>query len=99
MFDVVAKAFRVDCYPAFPLKFFRGLNINIPNWLQCHINKIQDLSIFEEHSKPNHVLINEYLPGQGISPHLDGNLFYPTIATISLGSHTVLNFYEESTHK
>ena len=67
---------------------------DIPNWLQCHINKIQDLSIFEEHSKPNHVLINEYLPGQGISPHLDGNLFYPTIATISLGSHTVLNFYE-----
>ena len=66
---------------------------DIPQWLQFHIDKIHELGIFE-HSKPNHVLINEYLPGQGISPHLDGNLFYPTIATISLGSHTVLNFYE-----
>ena len=42
---------------------------------------------------PNHVLLNEYLPGQGIMPHLDGNLFFPTITTINLGSHTVLNLY------
>jgi alkylated DNA repair protein alkB family protein 6 len=35
--------------------------------------------------RPNHVLLNEYLSGQGISPHLDGDLFYPTIATVSLG--------------
>ena len=35
--------------------------------------------------RPNHILLNEYLPGQGIIPHLDGDLFYPTIATVSLG--------------
>ena len=28
-------------------------------------------------------------------PHLDGPMFYPTICTISLGSHTVLDFYKE----
>ena len=69
---------------------------DIPNWLQTHIDKVHHLGIFgdENTTKPNHVLINEYKPGQGISPHLDGSLFYPTIATISLGSHTVLNFYE-----
>jgi alkylated DNA repair protein alkB family protein 6 len=39
--------------------------------------------------KPNHVLLNEYLPGQGISPHLDGDLFYPTIATVSLGNYKI----------
>lgn len=66
----------------------------IPKWLQDHIEKIHRLGIFGNEHKPNHVLVNEYHPGQGISPHLDGNLFYPTIATISLGSHTVLNFYE-----
>lgn len=27
-------------------------------------------------------------------PHEDGPLYYPTIATISLGSHTILNFYD-----
>ena len=28
-------------------------------------------------------------------PHLDGPLYYPTIATINLGSHTVLDFYKQ----
>lgn len=41
----------------------------------------------------NHVLVNEYHPHQGIMPHFDGPLFYPTIATISCSSHTVLEFY------
>ncbi|XP_069918582.1 alpha-ketoglutarate-dependent dioxygenase alkB homolog 6 isoform X4 [Oryctolagus cuniculus] len=27
-------------------------------------------------------------------PHEDGPLYYPTVSTISLGSHTVLDFYE-----
>ena len=26
-------------------------------------------------------------------PHLDGMLYYPTVSTISLGSHTLLDFY------
>lgn len=38
--------------------------------------------------------MNEYLPKQGIMPHLDGPLFYPTITTISCGSHAVLEFLE-----
>lgn len=47
--------------------------------------------------KANHVLVNEYLPGQGIMPHTDGPLFHPVISTISCGSHTVLRFYENDT--
>lgn len=43
----------------------------------------------------NHVLVNEYLPHQGIMPHTDGPLFYPVISTISCGSHTVLRFHEK----
>ncbi len=66
----------------------------MPDWLQTQIDKIDALGIFGSDKKPNHVLVNEYKPGEGISPHLDGSLFHPTIATISLGSHTVLNFYE-----
>ncbi len=31
---------------------------------------------------------------EGIMPHVDGSLFYPTVSTISLGSHTLLDFYE-----
>ena len=27
-------------------------------------------------------------------PHTDGPLYYPTVTTVSLGSHTVLDFYK-----
>lgn len=43
------------------------------------------------HGAPNHCLINEYLPGQGIHPHEDGEAYYPVVATVSLGSHIVLD--------
>ena len=43
------------------------------------------------HGAPNHCLVNEYRPGQGIHPHEDGDAYYPVVATISLGSHIVLD--------
>ncbi|GFS16258.1 alpha-ketoglutarate-dependent dioxygenase alkB homolog 6 [Elysia marginata] len=64
----------------------------LPQWLQVYTDKLTQLSLFEGNG-PNHVLVNEYLPGQGIMPHEDGPLFYPVVSTISLGSHTVLDFY------
>jgi len=64
----------------------------IPTWLRSIMTRVSNLGVFGE-KKPNHVLVNEYLPGQGIMPHLDGPLFYPTITTVNLGSHGVLNFY------
>ncbi|KAL7741763.1 hypothetical protein ACLKA6_000372 [Drosophila palustris] len=63
----------------------------IPDWLQSYVDKVNNLGIFES-QKANHVLVNEYLPGQGILPHTDGPLFYPIISTISCGAHTILEF-------
>ena len=37
--------------------------------------------------------MNEYLPGSGIFPHEDGAAYAPIVATVSLGSHTVLDIY------
>lgn len=37
--------------------------------------------------------MNEYTPGQGIFPHEDGSAYHPVVATISLGSHIVLDIY------
>ena len=75
----------------------------MPDWLKTYVDKVNSLGVFgskelDSGSKPtlaNHVLLNEYQPGQGIMPHLDGPMFHPTISTISLGSHTVINFYKE----
>jgi len=46
------------------------------------------------HSGPNHVLINEYLPGEGIMPHKDGAAYHPVVCTVSLGSSLCLGIYE-----
>lgn len=49
--------------------------------------------IFESspHGAPNHVLINEYKPGEGILPHEDGSAYFPVVCTVSLGAHAVLD--------
>ncbi|KAK2150427.1 hypothetical protein LSH36_405g00039 [Paralvinella palmiformis] len=64
----------------------------IPQWLQIYCAMVEKLGIFKN-CKPNHILINEYLPGQGIMPHTDGPLYYPTVANITLKSHAVLEWY------
>ena len=69
----------------------------IPGWLQNVVDEVNSKEgIFPAEAKANHVLLNEYLPGQGIMPHFDGDLFFPTICTLSLGSHSVLDFYQEA---
>lgn len=45
---------------------------------------------------PNHVLINEYLPGQGIMPHKDGAAYYPVVCTVSLGSSLCLDIHSSN---
>ncbi|XP_075771402.1 uncharacterized protein LOC102456975 isoform X2 [Pelodiscus sinensis] len=64
----------------------------MPAWLQSYAEKVSVLGAFGG-KLANHVLVNEYLPGQGIMPHEDGPLYFPTVTTISLGSHTLLDFY------
>ncbi|XP_043250772.1 alpha-ketoglutarate-dependent dioxygenase alkB homolog 6 [Colletes gigas] len=66
----------------------------IPIWLQKYVDKVSSCGVFENDKLPNHVLINEYLPGQGIMAHSDGPLFHPIVTTISCGSHTLLDFYK-----
>ncbi|XP_072030830.1 alpha-ketoglutarate-dependent dioxygenase alkB homolog 6-like isoform X1 [Amphiura filiformis] len=65
---------------------------NLPKWLDVYSRKIAGLGVFDD-KVPNHVLVNEYQAGQGIMPHEDGPLFYPVVTTISLGTHTLLDFY------
>lgn len=54
------------------------------------------------HVAPNHVLINEYLSGQGIMPHKDGPAYHPVVCTVSLGAPLCLDIYitkEEGTRE
>lgn len=42
--------------------------------------------------QPDQVIINEYLPGQGIRPHKDRNYFKNQICGVNLGSGCVMKF-------
>ncbi|KDQ08932.1 hypothetical protein BOTBODRAFT_191399 [Botryobasidium botryosum FD-172 SS1] len=59
------------------------------------IPRLRSTGVFSntKQGAPNHVIVNEYLPGQGIMPHEDGPSYHPVVATISLGSHAVFNYY------
>ncbi|OCB85911.1 hypothetical protein A7U60_g7044 [Sanghuangporus baumii] len=63
------------------------------------VGRLQATGAFSKskHGAPNHVIVNEYLPLQGIMPHEDGPSYHPVVATISLGSHTVFHYYRYKT--
>ncbi|KAG9102872.1 hypothetical protein FRC07_010136, partial [Ceratobasidium sp. 392] len=60
------------------------------------IQKLRETGAFASASQgtANHIILNEYLPGQGITPHQDGPAYHPVVATLSLGSHTVMDYYQ-----
>ncbi|KAM0786224.1 hypothetical protein ACM66B_007027 [Microbotryomycetes sp. NB124-2] len=65
-----------------------------PNVLQ-RIDALQVFSRIDPNGQdkgkgPNHCLVNEYLPGQGIMPHSDGPAYAPVVATLSISSHAIL---------
>ena len=64
----------------------------LPLPLQQLAALLVQLQIFPHLHKPNHVLINDYTQNQGILPHTDGPLYYPTTATLSIGSEVLLSF-------
>lgn len=71
---------------------------SLPAWLSDFlIPRLIALEVFKNapHGSPNHCLINEYLPGQGILPHEDGPAYHPVVATVSLGSSAVLDLYRK----
>ncbi|KAJ6693473.1 hypothetical protein OIU85_004260 [Salix viminalis] len=68
---------------------------DLPPWLTKITQRISEESgLFP--SAINHVLINEYLPDQGIMPHQDGPAYFPVVAILSLGSPVVMDFTPHS---
>lgn len=69
----------------------------MPPWLTNPVvDRISSLGFFGDAPHGiNHCLINEYLPGQGIMPHEDGDAYFPVVATVSLGGSLVLDVTEK----
>ena len=69
---------------------FDGMIAHLPPILQRLVDTLVDVGAFPSCKPPNHVLINEYNPGEGILPHTDGPAYYSRTATISLGGSDVI---------
>lgn len=67
----------------------------LPDWLAGYCKKLHIDGYFSQ--MPDQVIINEYLAGQGITPHIDCvPCFGDTIASLSLGSPCVMELSKDS---
>jgi alkylated DNA repair dioxygenase AlkB len=63
----------------------------LPAWLAAYAQRLHDDGLIPE--VPDQVIINEYVPGQGIASHVDCEpCFGETIVSLSLGSPCVMFF-------
>ncbi|KAG1894022.1 uncharacterized protein F5891DRAFT_1064074 [Suillus fuscotomentosus] len=85
----------------FAPSFHTGGEVLQKNILPDVLGRLRLLGAFNQspHKGPNHVILNEYHPGQGIMPHEDGPSYHPVVATISLGSHTIFHYYQYNKDK
>ena len=64
----------------------------LPTPLDNIARELVDAGIFPPEHPPNHVLVNDYGPTEGIMAHTDGPLYWDRTATISMGGDVVLKF-------
>jgi len=66
----------------------------LPSWLMKLSEQLHEQGTFAQ--IPNQVIINEYLPGQGIAPHIDcPSCFGIDICSLSLGSSCIMSFTKD----
>lgn len=64
---------------------------DLPDWAQCLAHRLMEPGYFGE--LPDQVIVNEYLPGQGIASHIDCiPCFGPIIVSLSLNSGCLMDF-------
>jgi len=68
------------------------LPIPLPPLLASLGTALVDSGLFPPTHPPNHILINDYALGEGITAHTDGPRYYPTVATLSLLDSAVMSF-------
>ncbi|CAM9256206.1 unnamed protein product, partial [Scytosiphon promiscuus] len=87
---VALRSRRLKCWGGQPGENFRPEPL--PPWVEALCDSLVARGVFREDNRPNHVLLNEYQPGQGIMGHTDGPFYEPRTATLSLGSDAVMHF-------
>ena len=64
---------------------------NLPNWTEAIAARLFEKNYMP--GLPDQMIVNEYMPGQGIAPHIDCEpCFANTVISISLGSSLLMEF-------
>lgn len=75
----------------YPTRSLKPAIFDIPSWLKDILyDKVMAFKLFSK--EPDQIIINEYMPGQGITKHVDAKVFGPTIASLSLLSNAPMKF-------
>lgn len=70
----------------------------IPQWAQVIAEKIVGMQLMNK--VPDQIIVNEYLPGQGIADHIDCEpCFEDTIVSLSLGSQCIMDIRNKNDKK
>lgn len=72
----------------------RGLMVadQIPIWCEMLWPKMRHAELLPQGKIPDQMIVNEYLPGQGITSHIDSFVFGEPIMSLSLGSPCIMEF-------
>ena len=71
----------------------------IPEFIDFLIPRLKTHEVLKDYS-PDQLIINEYLPGQGISSHIDKTTdFEDKICSLSLGSDVIMEFQKDNLKK
>lgn len=66
---------------------------NLPPWTKTLCETLVKDHIFTPTTYPNNVRVHEYAVGHGIAPHVDGPIYVPKVAILSLQSPVLMSFY------
>jgi len=71
---------------------------DLPDWISPFIDRIKNTNLIEK--SPDQIIINRYLPGEGIADHVDvATIFKNQIYSISLGSGTTIKFKRRNSNE
>lgn len=82
------------------LKYYDVTRLELAPGFPKFLNEISDQVLTANYAvaRPDQCLVNEYMPGQGIYPHVDNpQLYEDNIIGISLGSAAIMDFTHEQT--
>ena len=67
----------------------------LPTSIKALGDRLVTDGILRESERPNYVLVNRYVPGQGIHAHVDDNYYTDGIVSVTLLSGGSLNFFRD----